>query len=117
MRSMAVEAPRNHSRLMPMRTTPMMILRVPFNTKNEAMPQAKYTTAYTRSLTGDDGRRPTWPNGLSGSGFSNGPIRFGALHRRCLPADGGGRELFFGVTRSPFLRFSFATDETLLRDR
>ncbi len=42
-----------------MRTTPMMILSVPFNTKNEAMPQAKYTTAYTRSLMGDDGRRPT----------------------------------------------------------
>jgi hypothetical protein len=85
-----------------------MTLQLPLSTKNAATPAAKYTTANKNSIPGDDGRRPTWPNGAALSGLSNGPIRLGMIDRRARGT--GAWACFFGVTR-PLPRLLLATDK------
>jgi len=97
---------------MPMKTMPMMMPSAPLRTKNEATPATAYTTANTASFVGDEGRRPTCPNGRLASGRWNGPTRSGSAER--LGRRAGGAADFFGVTR-PGLRLSFATAATVLR--
>jgi hypothetical protein len=100
-----------------MSTTPTIVPSDPDSTKNDTSPHPKYTAANRYSFWGDVGRRPTWPSGAEESGRAKGPTRLGKIDLRSRGV-GGGVDPFLGVTRPRPLRLlSFATTETVLRDR